>query len=64
MLLGDVFFGELLLQLISSILKLGDKVVEALIDVPGLLVIQPLDFLFYVLNELSIVVVDPLGVQH
>ena len=63
-LLSDVFLGKSLLELISALLKLLDQLVEPFVNVASLLLIQSLDFLFYMLNELAIVIVYALGIKH
>ena len=41
-----------------------DELVESFVDIPSLLVVQTLDLLFDVLNKLSIVIIDALGIEH
>jgi hypothetical protein len=53
-----------LLQLISSFLQLLNELVEALVNIPGLLLIKSLDLLLDVLDKLPVVVIDPLGIKH
>jgi len=60
----DVLLCEALLQLVSTLLQLLDELVEALVNVAGLLLVESLDLLLDMLDELAVVVVDPLGVQH
>ena len=60
----DVLLCKSLLELISSLLQLLNKLIEALINIPGLLFVKPLNLLLDVLDELPIIIVDPLGVQH
>lgn len=63
-LLGDILLSKRLLELIPPLLQFEDQLVEALVDVAGLLLVQALDFLLDVLNELPIVIIDPLGIEH
>ena len=60
----NVLVSEGLLQLIPPLFQLLDQFIKALVDVARLLVVEPLDFLLDMFNELSVVVVDPLGIYH
>jgi len=53
-----------LFEFVPPLLQFRDQFIEALVDVFALLIIQPLDFLLDVLDELPVVVIDPLGVEH
>lgn len=63
-LFGNILLSKCLLKFISSFLKFEDELVEAFVDVPGLLLVQALDFLLDVLDELPIVIIDALCVEH
>lgn len=63
-LLSDIFLSKCLLQLIPSFLKFLNKLVESFINIPGLLVIKTLNFLFNMLNKLSIIIVYPFSINH
>jgi hypothetical protein len=45
-------------------LQLKYQLIEAFVDVACLLFVKALNFLLNVLNKLSVVIVDPFGVEH
>lgn len=60
----DVLLRKCLLKFITSLLQLLDQLIKSLIYVFRLLVVQSLDFLLDVLDELPVVIIDALCVEH
>ena len=62
--LGDVFLGKGLFKFVSALLQLKNKLIKALINIAGLLLVKSLDFLLDMLNKLPVIIIDALRIQH
>lgn len=60
----NVLFGERMFQLITSLLQLQDELIEALVNVSGLLLVQTLNLSLDMVDKATVVIINAFSVDH